>query len=153
MEGLPEALELRGEEWLPADSSTDEAKTVLELFTKSRMTPDATRMMELARLAGMLVTCPGCGGKVLYELRAEIDPNTGDERQSTKPCIICDYSETVTIIPKRAVALRGRIEKLKAGGVTHLNVDRYNSLLKQYRRVMAHADKGQADGSHGNGPE
>lgn len=149
-EELPNALALRGGEWLPADSDPETARYVKELAS-DRMGEEATRTMELARLAGMTVTCPQCGGKILYQLRAAIDKQSGDEYQSTEPCPICEYSEVVTIIPKRALELRRRIEALK-GHVTEANVKRYNSLLRQYRRAMARVEQrgNDGDGSIGN---
>lgn len=135
-----EALELRSNGWLPAGAPNGD---FLVKMAAPRMAEEAAHYAELAGVAGTVVKCPGCGGTVPFRTIATLRAN-GDELWTSKPCPICEYSEVVTIVPKRAVELRTRIEALQAVGVGPKNVNRYNSLTRQYRKVMAQFQRAAA---------
>lgn len=132
-----EPLELRDGQWLPAGSPD---ASLLMSFTEQRTAPEATRTLELGQQAGTRVICPGCGGTILFQLETQVQ-HDGSEHWVSKPCPICEYSKLVTIVPTRAVVLRKRIEAMQKVGIRADTTNRYNRLLKQYRRVMARADK------------
>jgi hypothetical protein len=134
-----EPLEFRDGQWLPA-SAPDDAKLLLGFAEERNATGEAYRVLELGQQSSMMVRCPGCTGLVPYVLESQYQDD-GDEHIMTKPCPICEYSQLVTIVPVRAVILRSRIEKLQKVGVGPRNVERYNALLRQYRRVMRRADR------------
>lgn len=132
-----EALELRSNGWLPSEAPSGD---FLIAMARPRMVEEAAHIVELANLSATVVKCPGCGGRVPFRTIAILQAN-GDEQWASKPCPICEYSEVVTIVPRRAVELRTRIEALRAVGVGPQNVARYNSLTRQYRKVMGQAER------------
>lgn len=132
-----EPLELRANGFLPADAP--DPGYLLDM-TAERITGEPGQFLELAQQSAMVTECPQCGGRVPFASEAHLMPN-GDEQWWTKPCPICGYTASITIVPKRAVTLRGRIERMRAKGIDSRTVVRYNRLTKMYRRIMARADR------------
>lgn len=143
-----EPLELRGNGFLPS-AAPDPA--LVERMTDPRITGEAWRTMELAGLSNNLTRCKRCDAVIPFTLEARVQSN-GDEHWYAKPCPICEYSEVVTIVPKRAVQLRSRIDAIRAVGIGPRNQKRFNTLVKMYRRVMRHAEQAR-ERAHDEGSE